>query len=64
MKRKEKLRCQTMILNVRAAIKPSRLEQVSKRWKKVGYPVPNVRARISKGFLMVLESAPEKLRLR
>jgi len=53
-----------MILNVRTAIKPSRLEQVSKRWKKVGYPVPNVRARISKEFLMVLESTPEKLRLR
>ena len=53
-----------MILNVRTAIKALRLEQLSKRWKKARYPVPNVRARISKGFLMVLESTPEKLRLR
>jgi hypothetical protein len=53
-----------MILNVRTAIKPLRLEQLSKRWKKVGYPVPNVRARISRGFLMVVDFLPESLRPR
>jgi len=46
-----------MILNVRTAIRPLRLEQLSKRWKKARYPVPNVIARISREFLMVLESA-------
>jgi len=64
MKKKGKSICQTMILNVRTAIKALRLEQVSKRWKKVGYPVPNVRARISKGFLMAADSAPERLHTR
>jgi len=46
-----------MILNVRTAIKLLRLEQLSKRWKKARYPVPIVIARISREFLMVLESA-------
>ena len=64
MKKKEKLRCQTMILNVRTAIKALRLEQLSKRWKKARYPVPNVIAGISRGFLMAAGSAPEKLHLR
>jgi len=53
-----------MILNVRTAIKALRLEQLLKRWKKARYPVPNVIARISRGFLMVSGSAPEKLCLR
>jgi hypothetical protein len=39
MKKKGKLKCQTMILNVRTAIKLLRLEQLSKRWKKAKYPV-------------------------
>ena len=53
-----------MILNVRTAIKALRLEQLSKRWKKARYPVPNVIAGISRGFLMAAGSAPEKLHLR
>ena len=46
-----------MILNVRTAIRPLRLEQLSKRWKKARYPVPNVIARISREFLMAADSA-------
>ena len=53
-----------MILNVRTAIRPLRLEQLSKKWKKARYPVPNVIARISREFLMAADSAPEKLHLR
>jgi hypothetical protein len=53
-----------MILNVRIVTKPLRLEQLSKRWKRIRYPVPNVRVRISKEFLMVLESAPVRLHPR
>jgi hypothetical protein len=64
MKKKGKLGCQTMILNVRNVTKPLRLEQPSKRWKKAKYPVPNVIAGISRGFLMAVDSAPEKLRLQ
>jgi hypothetical protein len=64
MKKKEKLRCQTMILNVSTAIRPLRLEQLSKRWKKARYPVPNVIAGISRGFLMAADSALERLCLR
>jgi len=56
MKKKGKLRCQTMILNVRTVTKPLRLEQLSRRWRKVKYLVKNVRARISKGFLMAADS--------
>ena len=45
-------------------MKPLRLEQLSKKWKKVRYPVPNVRARISRGYLMVVDFLPESLRPR
>ena len=53
-----------MILNVRIVMKPLRLEQLSKKWKKVRYPVPNVRARTSRGYLMVVDFLPESLRPR
>jgi hypothetical protein len=39
IKKKGKFRCQTMILNVRIVMKALRLEQPSKKWKKVRYPV-------------------------
>jgi hypothetical protein len=39
MKKKEKLRCQTMILNVRIVMKALMLEQLLKKWKKARYPV-------------------------
>ena len=39
MKKKGKLICRTTILNVRIAMKPLRLEQLSEKWKKVRYPV-------------------------
>ncbi|MBA7607426.1 hypothetical protein ES703_14585 [subsurface metagenome] len=61
MKRKGKLLCQTMIFSVRTVIRPLKLGQLLKRWKKARYPVPNVIARISKGFLMDLDSVPEKI---
>jgi len=53
-----------MILNVRIVIKPLRLEQLSKKWKKAKCPVPNVIARILKEFLMDLDSVPEKIHPR
>ncbi len=53
-----------MIFSVRTVIKPLKLGQLSKRWKKARYPVPNVIARISKGFLMDLDSVPEKIHPR
>jgi len=61
MKKRGKLRCRTMILNVRIVTKPLRLEQRSKRWKKARYLVENVRARTLKGFLMAADSASERL---
>ena len=64
MKKKGKLICQTIILNVRIVTKALRLEQLSKRWKKARYPVLNVTVRISRGFLMAADSAPERLRPR
>jgi hypothetical protein len=64
MKKKGKLICRTTILNVRTAIRPLRLEKLSKKWKKARYPVPNVIVKISREFFMVADSVPERLHLR
>lgn len=64
MKKKGKFICRTIISNVRTAISTLRLGQISKRWKKERYPVPNVIARISGEFLMASDFAPEKPHLR
>ncbi len=53
-----------MIFSVRTVIRPLKLGQLLKRWKKTRYPVPNVIARTLKGFLMVLDSVPEKIHPR
>jgi hypothetical protein len=44
-------------LNVKTAIRFLKLGQLSKKWKKARYPVPNVIARISREFLMAADSA-------